>query len=222
MLLPGATVIGVVPAVNEKSEAFTPETCRFEIVRLPLPGFEIVTVIGALATPGTVSGNVTELLLELIFGTVPVPESDTECGLPLALSLMLRLAVRDPSAVGLKLTLTVVLLPAEMLIGKAGALKLKSVVLESVAPEMVKVAFPVLVTVKVLVTVLPTGWGSNVKLAGARLTDGFPLGPGALTLVPPHAASNSNEITSTKTGDRRRTRNVIWDLGQPGGGGRHF
>jgi hypothetical protein len=46
---------------------------------------------------------------------VPVPERLTVCGLPVALSAMLRDALRVPAAAGVKVTLIVQLAPASTL-----------------------------------------------------------------------------------------------------------
>ena len=46
---------------------------------------------------------------------VPVPERVTDCGLPVALSVRVRAAVRDPLAAGVKVTLIVQLAPAATL-----------------------------------------------------------------------------------------------------------
>ena len=45
-------------------------------------------------------------------GAVPMPVRFTVCGLPVALSVMVTEAERDPKAVGVKVTLIVQLLPA--------------------------------------------------------------------------------------------------------------
>src|SRR3989442_194433 len=44
-------------------------------------------------------------------GTIPVPASDTDCGLPGASSVMVTVAVRAPAAAGVKLMLIVQLAP---------------------------------------------------------------------------------------------------------------
>src|SRR5579862_1074622 len=83
----------------------------------------------------------------------PVPERITDCGLPVALSLMVRAEERVPLAVGVKVTL--------MVHGGAwgastplfGALRQLSVSAKSVLPVLILVRFngsePVLVTVTV-------------------------------------------------------------------------
>jgi len=53
-------------------------------------------------------------------GAVPVPLNPTLCGLPLALSVTFKLAVRIPVAVGVKLTLMVQLAPAAIVLGLSG------------------------------------------------------------------------------------------------------
>ncbi len=92
-------------------------------------------------------------------GTVPVPESAAECGLPAALSLMVSVAVRAPAAAGLKVTFSVALLPAATVIGKALGLKLKSLALlpEIEMFETTRLAPPVFVTVTDMVVGVSTG-----------------------------------------------------------------
>ena len=77
---------------------------------------------------------------------VPVPETLTVCGLPLALSLMLSTAVLLPVAAGVKVTLTTVLLPGVIVIGTVPALSAKSVALAPVSArfEITKLPVPVL------------------------------------------------------------------------------
>jgi hypothetical protein len=83
-------------------------------------------------------------------GAVPVPARITVCGLPVALSVMVTEAERDPKAVGVKATLIVQLPPA--------ATGLPQVLFWAKSPEFVpvttraltlKLAFPVLFTVTV-------------------------------------------------------------------------
>ena len=80
------------------------------IVNVVVPTFVNVTVLAALVIP-----TVTEPKLTLVgdsFAVVPIPLSGTFCGLPAALSVMLKAAVRVPEAVGLNLMLIVQLAPA--------------------------------------------------------------------------------------------------------------
>lgn len=75
------------------------------MIRGAAPVFISVTVCGRLLVPTYWFGN---MMLEgemLVIGTRPVPVSVTDCGLPDALSVMVRDAVRVPVAVGLKVIL---------------------------------------------------------------------------------------------------------------------
>src|SRR5271157_986567 len=47
------------------------------------------------------------LLAERVNGLPPVPASETACGLPVAVSVTVRLPVRDPPWIGVKMTLSV-------------------------------------------------------------------------------------------------------------------
>ena len=79
-----------------------------ELLRL----FVTVTVFAALVEP-TVSLPKLRLVGETVTGAVPVPESVTVCGLPLALSPMLSDAAgAAPVVTGLKVSMTVQLAPA--------------------------------------------------------------------------------------------------------------
>jgi hypothetical protein len=103
-----------------------------------------------------------------------VPVKDKECGLPLALSDMVRMAVRVPSPCGVKVTLTVTLLPAGTLMGNVDGLKLNSAALapDKAALDIVSVALPVLVTVAVSVFDVFTGWLPKLTDAGVELNLG--------------------------------------------------
>ena len=80
------------------------------IVSEVVPTLVSVTVFAALVTP---MATVPKLkLVGESFAVVPVPLSETVCGLAVALSVTLRVALRVPFAVGLKVTLIVQLAPA--------------------------------------------------------------------------------------------------------------
>jgi len=59
----------------------------------------------------------------LMFGAMPVPVSATVCGLPVTLSVKVKLADLAPPVVGEKVTGTVVLLPAVTVIGSVAEVK---------------------------------------------------------------------------------------------------
>ena len=68
-----------------------------------------------LLLPSTCAEKVRVLIDSVMTGTVPVPVSETACGLLEALSVMVSAPVREPLAVGVKVTLTVQLeLPATL------------------------------------------------------------------------------------------------------------
>jgi hypothetical protein len=79
-----------------------------EITRLPVPEFVTMTPSGVLE-PASCVPKLRVVELRLTLGAVPVPDKASVCGLPPALSLMLREAVRLPAAAGVKVKLRVVL-----------------------------------------------------------------------------------------------------------------
>ena len=125
-LPPAATEVPQVSAISVKSAGFVPPMATLEIVKAALPVLLSVTVWAALVMPAGSLANerlVAErladgaLLLPLptVAVAVPVPARETDCELPVALSEMLRVAVRDPLAAGVKVTLIVHVAPAAML-----------------------------------------------------------------------------------------------------------
>ena len=135
-LSPGVTVIGSAGELRAKSVAFAPETARLVITKFParLPVAELVTVtVDALLVPTVWLPKLTLDGVMVTEGAVPVPLSGTECGLPVALSAMLRVAERAPVANGVNTTFTVVVGPVATVMGVELALKEKSPALD---PEM--------------------------------------------------------------------------------------
>jgi hypothetical protein len=107
---------------------------------------------------------------------VPVPDKLTVCGLPGVLSEMDRVPVREPSAVGVKVTEIVQLAPAPNVFGDNGHVEVCAKSPEVETPKIVSATvwvffrvtlFPVLV---VLIT-----WLAKVRLAGDRLTGTVPV-----------------------------------------------
>ena len=72
-----------------------------------VPVFDTVTGCDALLLPSTCAAKVSVLVDTAITGAVPVPVSETVCGLFEALSVMVSAPVREPLAVGVNVTLTV-------------------------------------------------------------------------------------------------------------------
>src|SRR5438128_5108384 len=83
--------------------------------RTPFPVLLRVTLCAALVAPVSCAANGSVAVERLTTGPVAVPASATVCGLPLALSVMVRVPVRAPSAVGLNVTVIVQLAPADTL-----------------------------------------------------------------------------------------------------------
>lgn len=108
-------------------------------------------------------------------GYLPVPESATLCGLPGALSVKFSEPVRVPTWVGVKLTLTMQLLPAASVLPhfsfEVNENNAKSPVVEMFV--MFSVEAPVLVTVTFFApAVLPTTTLPHVSEVGFRETIG--------------------------------------------------
>jgi hypothetical protein len=110
--------------------------------------------------------------LRLAVGLVPVPVRVTVCGLPVALSEMVTVAVRLPTAAGVKITLIVQLpctaseLPQVDVSGKSEALAPVTAMLLKF-----KVALPLLVMVTVWAAALvPTDWLPKVRMLAERPT----------------------------------------------------
>lgn len=100
----------------------------------------------------------------------PVPVSDTVCGDPVALSVIVRLPVRLPPAVGVNVTETVQFAPMATLVPQV-LVSAKSP--EAAMDEMLSAAEPELEIVTVwAVLVDPTPWELNVRLAGDMVAPG--------------------------------------------------
>jgi hypothetical protein len=113
------------------------------------------------------------------FVLLPVPERVAVWGLPVALSVSVTEAAKDPLAAGLNVTLTVQLAPAAtlapqlLLCAKSPGFAPVSVML-----LMLKAALPVLLSVKVWAElVVPTAWLPKARVVGERLATGFVLAP---------------------------------------------
>ncbi len=107
----GVAVEQVEAAVLVKSAAFAPVTLGLDVkVSCPVPVFSNVTVVAALVVPSGCGPNGT-LAGRLTAGAVPVPVSGTVWGLGVALSARLREALSAPEVVGLKVTVTMQVVP---------------------------------------------------------------------------------------------------------------
>lgn len=135
----------------------------------------LVTVAVKVVVPPTFNVVVGGVMLTLV-ALKPLPESETECGLPGALSAIRRVAVRVPAVVGLNITLKLALPLAGTVRDDAvevakspGLAPLKD------SPEIVRSAVPVFETVITDGALeVPTVWLSNVTLDCATAK----IGPG--------------------------------------------
>src|SRR5215467_7773732 len=91
----------------------SPETTILLMDSAIVPVLVRTTFLLLLVVPSACTPNVTLVVERLAIGKpCPVPVSVTLCGLALALSLKSSVPLRAPTAVGLKLTLMVQLVPA--------------------------------------------------------------------------------------------------------------
>lgn len=150
-LAPAATLAPQV-LVCEKSPLFVPVMMIPEPlkVRVAFPVLDNVTFCAALVVP---TGWLVKVTLDEdspTTGAIPVPDNETLCGLPLALSVMLTLAVRLPVAVGLKMTLMEQFAPAATLAPQVLVCEKSPLFVPVMAMlEMVSVAVPVLDSVTI-------------------------------------------------------------------------
>jgi len=101
----------------------------------------------------------------------PVPESDTVCGLPAALSLTLKVPVLVPVVVGSKNTPIEQLAPAATLLPQAFSAPKSAGLVATLL--IVSVALPVFVTVTVCGSpAVPTYWLGKVTFSGDKLAAG--------------------------------------------------
>jgi len=115
-------------------------------------------------------------------GGVVVPVSGTVCGLPAALSMMVKVPMRVPAAVGVNVTLIVQFAFAASIAGVIGqAVVPVLVAAKSPDPAMemiVRGPVPVFVSVTVCaVLVVFSAWLPNVRLVGASITVGVGVSP---------------------------------------------
>ncbi len=119
------------------------------IVKVTEPVLVSVTVCAALVVPTVWLAKVSEVTerLAVVVGAVPVPVRLTVCGLPEALSVMLKVPVRVPDAVGVNVTLMVQLAPAATEPPQV-SVSAKSP-LAAILPVIVRAALPLLDSVTV-------------------------------------------------------------------------
>jgi len=119
----------------------------------PFVGFTVI-VTGVLTAPcATVTVVGAALSVKSGGGLVPFPVRLTVCGLPPALSVMVKVPVRAPAAVGVNVTLIIQFAPAASVVGLIGQ-AVAPVLVSAKSPDavivvIVSAAFPVFVSVTV-------------------------------------------------------------------------
>lgn len=124
----------------------------------------------------TVLGFAEVVTVVELLADVPVPVNETDCGLPGALSVTVRVPSRVPVVVGLNVTETVQFAPVLSDDGLNGQVLVcaKSPVVPIAV--IVKGAVPLLVMVTVCaVLVVPTDWLAKVRVVGLKLIPGVPV-----------------------------------------------
>lgn len=102
--------------VCEKSPGSSPVIVRLVIVSVALPALLKVSFCGLVAVPTFTFPKESVLGDNVTVAAMPVPVKEAVCGLPVALSATLTVAVRSPAAVGLKVTLIWQVPPATTLV----------------------------------------------------------------------------------------------------------
>src|SRR5207244_4123609 len=101
-LAPATTVapfVQVVPAAMAKSPGFKPARTMLVMLRVAVPLLVRVTVCAGLVVLRRWSPKARLVGAKVTAGTIPVPASDTDCGLPGASSVMVTVAVDRKSVV---------------------------------------------------------------------------------------------------------------------------
>lgn len=175
-------IVQLLPAVSElpqllvcaKSPGLVPVSAMLLMVRVAFPVLLSVAVWAVLVVPTLVELKLRLAGETLAEGALPVPVTLTACGLVVALSVIVREAVRVPQDVGANVTLIVQVPPATMLLLQV----LVSAKSPGLAPANVMLvmdrdAFPVLLRVTDWAAlVVLTDWLAKVKLEGERPTTG--------------------------------------------------
>lgn len=174
-----------------KSPAFAPLSAILDIFREVLPVFVRVTLCAALVVPVLSWVNVRLLGARPTTGWSPVPLRLIVCGLPLALSLMVSEALRDPAAAGVNVTLMVQLVSAPTLLPQLlDCAKSPEFVPLRAMLDMLSDALPVFESVTICgALVEPMFCWPNARLADEMLTAGekplpSPRGPEQATQIP--------------------------------------
>src|SRR5437899_2511995 len=182
-LAPATTVapfVQVVPAAMAKSPGFEPARAMLVMLRVAVPLLVRVAVCAGLVVLRRWSPKARLVGAKVTAGAMPVPASDTDCGLPGASSVMVTVAVRAPVAAGLKLMLIVQLAPGATEPAPVGqvlpAAKAKSAACAPVIVMLVRFRsrrpFVVIGGVCAALLVVLRRWPPEVMLADSKVAGG--------------------------------------------------
>jgi len=180
-----------------------------EMLREALPVLESVTVWGAVVKPMFSWPKLRPCGERLTAGAdTPVPVKLSVCGLPVALSVMVSEALREPVADGVNVTLIVQLAPAPTLVWQlfVWAKSPEFVPLRAML-DMLREALPVFESITLCAALVePVPCWPNVRLVGERLAMGAD-GGGGLLPPPPQATqtpTTSSAAANSQPSARRR------------------
>ena len=141
-----------------KSPVFAPVKATLLMLRAALPVFVSVTGCTPLVVPRVWLSKIRLVTVRLTAGPLPVPVRFKLCGLRAALSVIVNTALRVPGAEGVNVTLIAQLAPAATELPHVLVwVKSPGLVPVKVKLVMLKVTFPVLLSVAVCATlVVPT------------------------------------------------------------------
>jgi hypothetical protein len=199
-LAPAATLAPQL-LVSAKSLAFRPETAMLLAVKAALPELVKVISLAVLVVPRDWVPKANLVGEKVAVDFAPVPVSVTLCGLTEESYKRVTEAVRDPIAVGWKITLIAQLAPAatmdpQLLV----CAKSLGFVPASAMLEMLKSALPALVRVMVWGGLkAPMGWLSIVMLVVERLGAGAASEAGLAMALPPPPQDVANMATAMQT-----------------------
>jgi hypothetical protein len=198
-LAPGAMLVPqVLPAIPKGPLAPTPEMVS-DTPRLLVS----VTDLVELVEPTAVVLKLRELA-DSVTGAVPVPVRLTICGLLIALSAKLRVPVAPPSAVGVKVTPTVQVAPAAILVPHVLLAMAKGLPVEMEIPVSVSAVLSLLVIVTVFAMLVPpTASEPKLRLLEENVTGALPL-PVTVTVCVPalSAIVRTPETEPTTVGEK--------------------
>src|SRR3989454_401628 len=186
-----APLMQVVPEASAKSPALAPPSTAVAMLRGAVPLLVRVTVCTGLGVLTRWVPKVRLVGAKVTAGAMPVPASDTDCGLPAASSATLRLALLAPVDAGWNFSPTLQLAPAARVVWVrqsvpiVGTARTKSLALVPVNAMLVNVSRPVPALLNCTfdtALALPTATLPKARLAGLNMT----VGPVRWkTVVPP-------------------------------------